>query len=191
MKKLIALLLTIGISGCSINQMETFVEARQITAHISNYERPKRDYLTMVNNGNLSIALVKTKKPRDLMTSGDWGPITLPTHTYYYGTQDNILDSIVEAYSKCKLAVGNEIGCGLEMVGKYKSLESEKIFFDEFLTAIIDEYFQINIIYPVGYADMDLTKTYPDIDMSNIKFAIRRNDKPFTPKLEKQLTPYL
>ena len=191
MKKLIALLLTIGISGCSVNQMGTFIEARKINSHWANYERPKRDYLSMINNGNLSIALVKTKKTRDLTTSSDWGVITLPTHTYYYGTQDNILDSIIEAYAKCKLAVGNEIGCGLEMVGKYKSLESEKIFFDEFLTEIIDEYFQINIIYPTHMADLDMTDTYPQIDMRNIKFSIRRNDKPFTPKLEKELTPYL
>jgi hypothetical protein len=166
MKKLIALLLIISVTGCTV--APDWIIERQTNTHISNYLTPKLDYLKMVNNGNLSIALVKTKKTRDLMTSGDWGPITLPTHTYYYGTQDNILDSIVEAYSKCKLAVGNEIGCGLEMVGKYKSLESEKIFFDEFLTAIIDEYFQINIIYPVGYADMDLTKTYPDIDMRTL-----------------------
>ena len=189
MEKLIALLLIISVTGCTV--APDWIVERQTNAHISNYLTPKRDYLKMVNNGNLSIALVKTKKTRDLMTSSDWGFITLPTHTYYYGTQDNILDSIIEAYAKCKLAVGIEIGCELEMVGKYQSLESEQIFFDEFLTSIIDEYFQINVIYPIYYADMDLTKTYPDIDMRWIKFAIRRNDKPFTPKLEKQLTPYL
>ena len=189
MKKLIALLLTIGISGCSVNQMVESIQDSQNRSHVYNYEREKRDYLEMVNQGKLAIALVRTQKTKMMWVSSV--PRQYPVHRYYFGNQTNILDSIIEAYAKCKLQIGVEDGCQLEMVGKYKSLESEKIFFNEFLTAIIDEYFQINIIYPVRYADMDLTKTYPNIDMSNIKFAIRRNDKPFTPKLEKQLTPYL
>ena len=189
MKNLIALLLTIGISGCSVNQMVESIQDSQNRSHVYHHERAKRDYLEMVNQGKLAIALVRTQKTQ-MMPVGSV-PRQYPAHRYYFGDQTNILDSIIEAYAKCKLQIGVEDGCQLEMVGKYKSLESEKIFFNEFLTILVDEYFQINVIYPTYLTNLDMTDTYPGMDMKHVKLAIRRNDKPFTPKLEKQLTPYL
>jgi len=204
MKNILLTLIVFGLVGCnaSQNSMESIYQQRAYSEGMASWFKYQKDK-------NPNKVLIRTISPvcspyattsnpfRAINSSYDFFCVG-SNEKYYFGSQENIIFSIIEAFFKCNFDHHN-IPCEIVRIKDFDALESEKLFWNA-IGLNIEKYFQITIqndlgcieaySHPSRYKKVD-ENFYKCPNRQNLNVKIRRNDVPFEIVPPKSVKKYL